>query len=241
MVIEIEGIVIRQVQYKEKDAMVSVLTKDGMVSFLARGILNPTSKNASACLLFAYSSFTLNSKLDKLTLTQGKLIKSYYHLYESLEAMAGIQLVSELMIKCLDEENGSIYPYILALLDNLSNKFDSRTLILITIASIIKESGYALEFDECVKCGSKKDIVSYSFLEGGFICIKCLKNHHEVKSPISLKTYRYIFKVGPEMMNHYELNKKVSTEMIISLCEYLKSCFALKEIKALEIYLRSID
>ena len=47
MVIEIEGIVIRQVQYKEKDAMISVLTKDGTVSFLARGILNPTSKNAS--------------------------------------------------------------------------------------------------------------------------------------------------------------------------------------------------
>ena len=141
MVIEIEGIVIRQVQYKEKDAMVSVLTKDGTVSFLARGILNPTSKNASSCLLFAYSNFTLNSRQDKLTLTQGKLIKSYYHLYESLEKMASIQLVSELIIKCLDEENGSIFPYVLRLLDNLSNKYDSRTLVLITIASIIKESG----------------------------------------------------------------------------------------------------
>ena len=65
MVIEIEGIVIRQVQYKEKDAMVSVLTKDGTVSFLARCILSPTSKNASSCLLFAYSNFTLNSKQDK--------------------------------------------------------------------------------------------------------------------------------------------------------------------------------
>ena len=97
MVIEIEGIVIRQVQYKEKDAMISVLTKDGTVSFLARGILNPTSKNASSCLLFAYSNFTLNSKQDKLTLTQGKLIKSYYHLYESLEKMASIQLVCELI------------------------------------------------------------------------------------------------------------------------------------------------
>ena len=144
------------------------------------------------------------------------------------------EIVSHLQV------SGYVYPGS-QIYGGLSNKFDSRTLILITIASIIKESGYALEFDECVKCGSKKDIVSYSFLEGGFICIKCLKNHHEVKSPISLKTYRYIFKVGPEMMNHYELNIKVSTEMIISLCEYLKSCFALKEIKALEIYLRSID
>ena len=151
MVIEIEGIVIRQVQYKEKDAMVSVLTKDGTVSFLARGILNPTSKNASSCLLFAYSNFTLNSKQDKLTLTQGKLIKSYYHLYESLEKMASIQLVCELIIKCLDEDNGSIYPYLQNMLELLSTNFDSKTLTLICIAHIVKESGYALEYDECVK------------------------------------------------------------------------------------------
>lgn len=241
MVIEIEGIVIRQVQYKEKDAMVSVLTKDGMVSFLARGILNPTSKNASSCLLFAYSSFTLNSKIDKLTLTQGKLIKSYYHLYESLESMAAVQLVSELIIKCLDEDNGKIFPYLNSLLENLSSKFDSKTLVLICIASIIKESGYALEYDECVKCGNKKDIVTYSFNEGGFICLKCLKHNEEVKSPTNLKTYRYIFKVNPELMNHYELNKKVAIELICSLCDYLKNCFQIKEIKALDIYLRSIE
>ena len=138
MVIEIEGIVIRQVQYKEKDAMISVLTKDGTVSFLARGILNPTSKNASSCLLFAYSNFTLNSRQDKLTLTQGKLIKSYYHLYESLEKMAAIQLVCELIIKCLDEDNGNIYPYLRNMLENLSEDYDSKTLTLICIAHILK-------------------------------------------------------------------------------------------------------
>lgn len=241
MVIEIEGIVIRQVQYKEKDAMVSVLTKDGTVSFLARGILNPTSKNASSCLLFAYSNFTLNSKQDKLTLTQAKLIKSYYHLYESLENMASIQLVSELIIKCLDEENGNIYPYLKNMLELLSNKFDSRTLTLICIGQIVKESGYALEYDECVKCSSKKNIVSYSFNEGGFICLKCLSINNEVKSQESLKTYRYIFKVDSSLMDHYELNKKISRELIEKFCDYLKECFSLKEIKALEIYLRSLD
>ena len=239
MVIEIEGIVIRQVQYKEKDAMVSVLTKDGTVSFLARGILNPTSKNASSCLLFAYSSFTLNSKGDKLTLTQGKLIKSYYHLYESLEKMAAIQLVCELVIKCLDEDNGNVYPYLKNMLEHLSLNYDSRTLTLICIANIIKESGYALEYDECVKCGSKKDIVSYSFNEGGFICIRCLSHNEEVKSEVSLKTYRYIFKVDENNMNHYELNAKVALDLIVQLCSYLSNCFSIKEIKALEIYLRS--
>jgi DNA repair protein RecO (recombination protein O) len=241
MVLEVEGIVIKQVPYKEKDAMVSVLTKDGTVSFLARGILNPTSKNASSCLLFAYSSFTLNSRQDKLTLTQGKLIKSYYHLYESLEKMAAIQLICELIIKCLDEENGNIYPYLFKMLDLLSNDFDSRTLSLICIANIIKESGYALEYDECVNCGNKKNIVSYSLSQGGFICCKCLKLESELKSPEMLKTFRYIFKVTPDLMDHYVLNKKLSLDLIKDLSEYLKDCFSIKEIKALEIYFSSLN
>ena len=35
--------------------------------------------------------------------------------------------------------------------------------------------------------------------------------------------------------------KKISRELIERLCDYLKDCFSLKEIKALEIYLRSLD
>ena len=240
MVIEIEGIVIRQVQYKEKDAMVSVLTKDGTVSFLARGILSPTSKNASSCLLFAHSNFTLNSKQDKLTLTHGKLIESYYHLYESLEKMAAVQLVSELIIKCLDEDNGSIYPYLKRMLELLSEGYDSKTLTLITIAHIIKESGYGLEYDECVVCGSKKNIVSYSFSQGGFLCYKCIGNNL-VLSPEHLKSYRYIFKVDENNMDHYQINSKICLELINKLCSYLCECFSIKEIKAQEIYIRSVN
>ena len=125
------------------------------------------------------------------------------------------------------------------MLEHLSLNYDSRTLTLICIANIIKESGYALEYDECVKCGSKKDIVSYSFNDGGFICIRCLSHNEEVKSEVSLKTYRYIFKVDENNMNHYELNAKVALDLIVQLCSYLSNCFSIKEFKALEIYLRS--
>ena len=41
MKFNVEGIVIRQSPYKEKDAMISALTPDGIVSFLARSVLLP--------------------------------------------------------------------------------------------------------------------------------------------------------------------------------------------------------
>ena len=76
MKFDVDGIVIKQNPYKEKDAMVSILTKDGIVSFLARSVQSISSKNKSSCLPFSYSTFTLNTKLDKLSLVQGKVIKT---------------------------------------------------------------------------------------------------------------------------------------------------------------------
>ncbi len=240
MIIEIEGIVIKQNQYKEKDAMVSVLTKNGTVSFLARGILSPTSKNASSCLLFAYSSFTLSSRQDKLTLTQGKLIKSSFQMYGSLEKMAAMQLVAESIIRCLDEENGEIYPYFKKMLELLETDFDSPTLVAICLANIIKNSGYALEYNSCVSCGVKKNIVSFSFTEGGFICGKCQNKLQELSSTIVLKSYRYVFKVTPDLMDHYTFNREISLKIIDEFTSYLLNSFDIKEFKALDIYKKGL-
>ena len=104
MKLEIEGIVLKQTPYKEKDAMISVLTKDGIVSFLAHNVLAVTSKNKSACLPYTFSLFNLNSRNDKLTLSQAKIIKSYAHLYSSFEYLASINLINECINKFIDEE-----------------------------------------------------------------------------------------------------------------------------------------
>ena len=53
---EIEGIIIHQLAQKEKDAMLSFLTNEGLLSIYARGIKDNKSKNAHAvsvgCLSF---------------------------------------------------------------------------------------------------------------------------------------------------------------------------------------------
>ena len=41
------------------------------------------------------------------------------------------------------------------------------------LAQIVKSSGYALEYNSCVLCGSKTNIVNISYTHGGFICKKC--------------------------------------------------------------------
>lgn len=236
MKIDIEGIVIKQNPYKEKDAMVSVLTKDGIVSFLARSILSITSKNKSCCLPFSYSQFTLNSKQDKLSLSQGKLLKSYYHFFESLDCLASINLIDECIVKFVDEENTVLFDYLKNFLDLLDQGFDETTLTLIMLAQILKCSGYDLEYNSCVLCSSKTNIVGVSYHDGGFVCKKCFNNFSQKLNREALKTYRYIFMVPSDMMDHHIINKEIGMSFILNFCDYLMNSFGFKEIKALEIY-----
>jgi DNA repair protein RecO (recombination protein O) len=236
MLIQTEGIVIKQNPYKEKDAMISVLTKDGMVSFLARSVLSLTSKNKSACLPFSLAEFSLSSKGDKLTLTQAKLVKSYSKFYESLDLLSSINLISECICKFVDEENTSLYPYLKNYLELLDKGFDEATLTTIMLAQIIKYSGYSLEYNECVECGSKNNIVGVSFSLGGFICSKCVNESFIKKSQTYLKSFRYSFMLPADMMDHYVLDIKVCYQLINDFCNHLCNSFGIHEIKALEIY-----
>ncbi len=226
MELDIEGIVLRQTPYKEKDAMVNVFTKDGIASFCARSILSINSKNASSCLLYAYSKFNLSSRSDKLSLRKGELIDSFYCIYNSLEQMSLLSLLNEVVFKIAGEDDGRLYPYFLRILYLLKDNFDVLTLGCIFLAKAIMYSGYNLQFEECINCGSKKNIVSVDYNLGGFICNKCLQKNHK-EDAIYLKTFRYVFMVNYDDMDKVKLNNNVSFRLIEEFLNYLKQKFEL--------------
>lgn len=235
MDINVEGIVIKQVHYKEKDCMISLFTKSGIVSFLARGVLSLNSKNASSCLLYNYSEFTISEKNNHYSLKQGKSLHTFKNLYENLDNISCVSLMSEVTLKFIDEEYENLYEYFKNIMFLLESNFSSETLLAIYLAQVIKYSGYKLEYDCCVECGSKNNIVSISYLEGGFLCKNCIKNDSFL-SPNHLKSYRYVFMIDSNSLDHYELNKNDSLKLIKDFCSYLCTSFGEKELKALDMY-----
>ena len=78
----------------------------------------------------------------------------------------------------------------------LKNGVHYLKVALIYIAKIISISGYELEFNHCVYCGSKENIVSFSFSEGGFVCKKCATEEtRNDLTPNQLKLLRASFLV----------------------------------------------
>lgn len=237
MDIEIEGIVIGITPIKEKDAMVNVLTKDGRIGFFARSIMNPSSKNHSSCLLYSFSKFTLISKGNTLSLKSGELINSNHKLYNSINIMTSLGIMSELTIRILDENEGRIYSIFIRILELLINGFDSLTLINIFIANIIKLSGYVLNYDCCIYCSSNKNIISLSYFDGGFVCNNCNKIYSNKRySNDYLKSFRYVFKVDETHYDKVILDSNISKELLSDLFDYLKEKLSIKKFNSKDMF-----
>ena len=61
--IELEALILQTQPYKEKDAIVTILTKDKKMNILARGILSKQSKNRSLMQPFSLVSITIQERV----------------------------------------------------------------------------------------------------------------------------------------------------------------------------------
>ena len=84
------GIVLRRTDYGEADRILNILTAEGKISALAKGVRKSKSKLAGAIELFSYSelNFHLSAKKDALAiLTGSRLIEHYANIAKDINAM----------------------------------------------------------------------------------------------------------------------------------------------------------
>jgi len=82
------GLVLREVNYKESDKILTVLTPEGKLTVKARGARKKESRVAACAQLFAYSELRLSEYRGRTTLTEGETVELFSGLRRDLEAMA---------------------------------------------------------------------------------------------------------------------------------------------------------
>ena len=220
---EFEGIVIRRTVYKEGAVMISVLTKDKIRSFLAKGVLKMTSKNAPSVNLFTKSRFQVFHGKDGDWLRAGEIIESYPNLTANLDKLAILDFISELTNTLLDSKDaGRTYHLLEKALEKLNTDFSPWTVLAIYFAHVIETAGYGLTLHECAKCGNPHGIVALSYKDGGFICENCFdENYHTKTSVDKMKMMRYITKVDPDLIDKVTFGKDECKQLIFELSEFL--------------------
>lgn len=159
----------------EKDALVNAISPEGYLTFKAHGVLSPTSKNALINNPLAIVDAILtNNKSGSKSLKECSLIFMPDFTSSNLTYLVAINTFLEATIKMLnDDEKHLAFPYLETCLMLLSSaKYPLFTLIAY-LAKLIKLAGSSFEINQCVNCGSRKKIVAFSFVDGGYICENC--------------------------------------------------------------------
>jgi DNA repair protein RecO len=138
----LEGYVIHHAQYKENDAMVSVLSKDGLFSFLARGVLKPTAKNAASCQLLSYSRFSLSQeKNGAYSLKESEVLKMPDG-KDSLERLTAFSFLAELTNKLVQSDEAiETYPFLEAAMEGIAQGVDAFTEALLYFSHVLVDCG----------------------------------------------------------------------------------------------------
>ena len=220
---EFEGIVIRRTSYKEGSAMISVLTKDRIRSFLAKGVLKITSKNAPSVNLFTKSRFQTFNGEEGDWLRVGEVLCSYPNITKDFEKLVILDFISEITNSLIGTNDANdTYQFLEKTLEALNGDFSPLTALLIYFAKVLKASGYGLDVDSCAICGKKTQITALSYKDGGFICQNCFDaSNHAKTDPRKLKIMRYIFKVDVDNFTKIAFGNDECKAIIFELCEFL--------------------
>lgn len=98
MTSEVRGLVIRTVDIKETDRLVTIFTEEqGRITALARGARSLKSRKLAATMQFCYGRYVLYKQGDKLWVKEAELIENFFDIGQSIEGLALANYIAEVL------------------------------------------------------------------------------------------------------------------------------------------------
>lgn len=209
MLYEVEGIIVRTMNYGEAGKILVVFSKQqGKISLMARGAKKLKSRHASVSQLFTHGDFTYykGGSSQMGTLNQGDILHAHRSLHEDLHKAAYAAYLVELVDRLFADQEGSshVFNQLSAGLTALEEDKDPPIVIHIFELLMLHVSGYAPVLDHCSVCGKEVNItdkVALSIASGGYLCGTCMHAAQEVQF-VDAKTFKLM-----RLMQHVDLRK----------------------------------
>ncbi len=215
-------IILSKSSYKEKDCIYNAISQEEFISFMAKGAQDPKSKYVwlNNPLTIADVEFLADGRYKHKVVNNATLVSSPMLGTTDYDYLISIGVLTEATRSILpDEEKHLAFNECEAALNALRSGKDHYMVVLVYLAKLIKFSGAELEVEHCIHCGTKNNIVAFSFEDGGFICENC-QSEETVKdlTGTQMKLVRYIFRAKDYSLPKIELfsdndKKKILTKL----------------------------
>lgn len=170
------GIVVKRQRYREKDALVTIITKEyGFKTFLVRGTQGPKSKISGSVIPFSYGDYTGLIKDEGLSyLNSASNVKQFDEIIQDIELNAYATFLFDLMSNAFLNEviPEDWYKDLFKALLYIDNGYDAQIVVNILQMHLLKVFGVEPNMDSCVVGGEKTGRFDFSVILGGLLCSK---------------------------------------------------------------------
>ena len=221
-------IVLQVSSYKEKDAIITAVSQSETITFLARGVKDPKSKNAAITNPLMVADVELMDGDFKYPILRGfKEVFVPMKLAMDSAYLGTLLLMNEMMVYFFPEEERScMFEALYEGVVGLKRTNNWLMSLLLFMAKVIKVGGFELEVNRCVICGKKNRIVAFSFIEGGFICEECANEETERDlSKEQMILLRNIFNAVDYRLLESSLNKEDALVLLHKFIEFSEEAF----------------
>jgi len=171
------GLVLRTVNYRESDKILTVLTEDGgKITLSARGARKKNSKISAAAQLFAFSEMIIHEHKGRFYLNEGRTLEMFSGLRQDIVTLSMASYFAEVIEAVSDEDvfNPGILSLGLSALYRLSKRDRDERLIKSAFElRLMCLSGYEPELAACMLCGGEPDTPLLDMTGGYIFCKNC--------------------------------------------------------------------
>lgn len=221
-----QALVLRAVDYKESDKILTVLTREnGKMTLSARGCRRKGSAIAASCQLLAWSEMTLYEHRGRWSVKEASTQRLFDGVRADLEKLALGCYFAEVGELLAVEELAS--PELLSTLLNSLHALDKLDLPLPQIKAAFELkamclAGYEPMLDGCAICGCQPDKPGFHLSEGVLHCADCRGQVGEGISmpltPAGVEAMRHVACGDPKRLFSFRLDEG-SLQKLSQACE----------------------
>lgn len=228
MFLKTDGLVVRQVNYKDNDQILTVLTKEhGLMTLKARGVRSRSSRLKGACQLLAYSEFTVFENRGFHTIDEANAIQMFPELRTDIELLSLASYFAQVAEVLSQEDMPN--PELLSLTLNALYALCRRlcTPELVKAAFELRAAclgGYTPELSGCAVCGDPEP--DRFDVRGGILCCASCSAGEGLRLPVSpgsLAAMRYLVSCDSKRLFSFRLEGRAVKELCDLAETYLQT------------------
>lgn len=228
MFLKTDGLVVRQVNYKDNDQILTVLTKEhGLMTLKARGVRSRSSRLKGACQLLAYSEFTVFENRGFHTIDEANAIQMFPELRTDIELLSLASYFAQVAEVLSQEDMPN--PELLSLTLNALYALCRRlcTPELVKAAFELRAAclgGYTPELSGCAVCGDPEP--DRFDVRGGILCCASCSAGEGLRLPVSpgsLAAMRYLVSCDAKRLFAFRLEGRSVKELCDLAETYLQT------------------